>query len=94
MQTGSVSVRVLGGYLTLALAFGVTARAQDSTQATPLPTPARPGATTAIVTGTVISAQDSEPLKGVQVLVKGTRHWAITNPEGGVRLDRVQACPL
>jgi hypothetical protein len=67
----------------LVLACGAVAQAQDSTQARP--SGAR--SSTSAVTGIVISAQDSEPLMGVQVLIKGTRHWALTNQAGDFRLD-------
>lgn len=37
---------------------------------------------TAAVTGVITAAETGEPLMGVQVLVKGTRRWALTNHEG------------
>ncbi len=86
MHRVRASFRLLSGCLTLTLALGATARAQDSAQAPPSKT----DVTTAIVTGTVIGAQTGEPLMGVQVLIKGTRHWAITDQEGSFRLARVQ----
>jgi CarboxypepD_reg-like domain/TonB-dependent Receptor Plug Domain len=78
-------LRLASVCLALSLVCGPTARAQDSAQARP-PSPVT---TTSIVTGTVISAQDSQPLMGVQVLIKGTRHWAITNQNGRFRLERL-----
>jgi CarboxypepD_reg-like domain/TonB-dependent Receptor Plug Domain len=78
--------RHLSGCLTLALAFGTTARAQDSAQAGP----STSDPTTGSVAGVVISAQDSQPLMGVQVVIRGTRHWAITNQQGQFRLDQLK----
>lgn len=87
MHTVPASVRLLSGCLTLLLAFGAAAQAQDSAQVRQSDSASTGSPTTAIVTGTVISAQDSQPLMGVQVLIKGTRHWAITNQEGAFRLE-------
>jgi hypothetical protein len=83
MHSVPASFRFVSGLFALVLACGSVVQAQDSTQARPSST--RPP--TASVTGTVTSAQDSEPLMGVQVLVKGTRHWALTNQTGSFRLD-------
>lgn len=41
---------------------------------------------TATLTGTVTAAGTGEPLLGVQVIVTGTRIWALTNGEGVFRL--------
>jgi hypothetical protein len=76
------SFRFSSALLALVLTCAAVARAQDTTQAQPASTRALRSA----VTGTVISAQDSEPLMGVQVLIKGTRHWALTDQAGNFRL--------
>lgn len=82
MHSVPASLRFSSGLFALALASGSIARAQDTTQAKP----ANTRASTSAITGTVISAQDSAPLMGVQVLIKGTRHWALTNQVGSFRL--------
>ena len=91
MHHASASFRLLSGVLTLLLVSASSARAQqDTAQVTHGASATTGNVTTAIVTGTVRSAQDSEPLMGVQVLIKGTRHWSLTNHEGSFRLDRLQ----
>ena len=83
MHHAPLSFRLLSGLLTLVLASGSVARAQQEGAQAP---PSSGAGTTAIVTGTVISAQDSQPLLGVQVIIKGTHHWGLTNQRGRFRL--------
>jgi hypothetical protein len=45
------------------------------------------------ITGTVVAAQTGEPLMGVQVLVKGTRRWGLTNQEGVFRVTELKPGP-
>ena len=81
------SFRLLSGLVTLALASASAARAQQDSAQAPSSSSVP---TTAIVTGTVISAQDSQPLMGVQVIIKGTHHWGLTNQRGRFRLAGLQ----
>ena len=83
MHHAPLSFRLLSGLLTLVLASGSVARAQLEGAQAP---PSSGAGTTAIVTGTVISAQDSQPLLGVQVIIKGTHLWGLTNQRGRFRL--------
>ncbi len=70
----------------LALAAPARAQTQDST--------ARAQAPTAGIAGTVVAAQTGEPLLGVQVLIKGTRRWGITNQDGIFRLVGLKPGPV
>jgi iron complex outermembrane receptor protein len=68
----------------------VAARRPLTAQDPPPPPPPPPAAqqvATAGVSGIVTAAQDSLPLMGVQVVIRGTRRWAITNQEGAFRLE-------
>ena len=53
----------------------------------------QPQAATAVVIGIVTAAQTGEPLMGVQVLIRGSRRWAITNQDGAFRLDGLKPGP-
>jgi hypothetical protein len=68
----------------LVFAAQASAQTQDSTRA-PVPT--------AVITGTVVSAQNGEPLMGVQVLIRGTRRWSITNQDGIFRVGDLKPGP-
>ncbi|MBI2401471.1 MAG: carboxypeptidase regulatory-like domain-containing protein [Gemmatimonadetes bacterium] len=78
--TGRTLSRVAGGVV-LALSFSARspARAQDQQAQQP--------AATAAVVGVVTAAQTGEPLMGIQVVIRGSRRWAITNQDGAFRLD-------
>lgn len=80
------SLRFAAAICLLALATEARAQSQDST--------ARAQGLTAGITGTVIAAQTSEPLLGVQVLIRGTRRWGITNQEGIFRLNGLKPGPV
>jgi iron complex outermembrane receptor protein len=49
---------------------------------------------TAAVVGIVTAAQTGEPLMGIQVVIRGSRRWAITNQDGAFRLDSLKPGPL
>jgi iron complex outermembrane receptor protein len=72
------------------LALGLTAAPQIRAQAQPAQ---QSNAATAGVSGIVTAAQTGEPLMGVQVIIKGTRKWAITNQEGAFALGSVKPGP-
>lgn len=76
LRTVTTSLRFAGA--TLGLALASYAHAQDQTAQ-------KPTATAGII-GTVSSAQNGEPLMGIQVLVKGTRRWTVTNQDGAFQL--------
>lgn len=80
------SLRFAAAICLLAVATQARAQSQDST--------ARAQGLTAGITGTVIAAQTSEPLLGVQVLIRGTRRWGITNQEGIFRLNGLKPGPV
>lgn len=42
------------------------------------------------IRGTVISAEDQQPLPGVSVLIKGTTHGTVTDIDGNYTLDAAQ----
>jgi hypothetical protein len=80
-----ISLRSAAAACLLVLAAHARAQAQDSTSRARTPT--------AGITGTVVAAQTGEPLMGVQVLIKGTRRWGLTNSEGLFRVTGVQPGP-
>ncbi len=80
------SLRSAAAVCLLALATQARAQSQDST--------ARAQGLTAGITGTVVGAQTGEPLLGVQVLIRGTRRWGITNQEGIFRLAGLKPGPV
>lgn len=80
------SLRFAAAICLLAVATQARAQSQDST--------ARAQGLTAGITGTVIAAQTSEPLLGVQVLIRGTRRWGITDQEGIFRLNGLKPGPV
>lgn len=81
LHSSALRCQLLG--LVAGLALVGPARAQDSLQAKPAD---RPQGATAGVSGIVTAAQSGEPLMGVQVIIKGTRRWAITNQDGAFHL--------
>jgi hypothetical protein len=77
--TGSILPRVAGALaFSLSLATPRPIRAQDQ--------PGQQQAATAVVAGIVTAAQTGEPLMGIQVVIRGSRQWAITNQDGAFRL--------
>ena len=48
---------------------------------------------TSVVAGVVTAAQTGEPLMGIQVVIRGSRRWAITNQDGAFRLDGLKPGP-
>jgi hypothetical protein len=80
-----IPLRSAAAACVLALAAHAWAQAQDTTAHAPTPTSG--------ISGTVVSAQTGEPLLGVQVLIKGTRRWSITNQDGIFRVTGVKPGP-
>lgn len=81
-----ISLRFAAAACLLALPAQARAQAQDST--------ARAQGATSGITGTVVAAQTGEPLMGVQVVVRGTRRWGITNQEGAFRVAGLKPGPV
>lgn len=77
------------GTLVLALSLGapVPVRAAQEQQGQ------QQQAATSVVTGVVTAAQTGEALMGVQVVIRGSRRWAITNQDGVFRLEGLKAGP-
>lgn len=50
-------------------------------------------AATSVVAGIVTAAQTGEPLMGIQVVIRGSRRWAITNQDGLFRLEGLKPGP-
>ncbi len=50
-------------------------------------------AATSVVAGIVTAAQTGEPLMGIQVVIRGSRRWAITNQDGAFRLEGLKPGP-
>ena len=50
--------------------------------------------TTQVVTGTVVSAKDGEPLIGVNVLQQGTDNGVVTDINGNFTLSVIVPCEL
>jgi hypothetical protein len=48
---------------------------------------------TSAVAGIVTAAQTGEPLMGIQVVIRGSRRWAITNQDGAFRLEGLKPGP-
>ncbi len=85
MRTVITSLRFAGAAWLLALATQGVARAQDQQ--------AQQSAATSEVAGVVTAAQTGEPLMGVQVVIRGTRRWGITNQDGAFRLRGLKPGP-
>lgn len=79
------SLRLAGAGVALSLATASPSGAQAQQ--------AQESTNTAGVTGLVTAAQTGEPLMGVQVIIKGTRRWAITNQEGAFALTAIKPGP-
>ena len=82
------SFSLVAGSVVLALSVSTQrpGRAQDP--------PNQQAAATAVVAGIVTAAQTGEPLMGIQVVIRGSRRWAITNQDGAFRLERIMPGPL
>ncbi len=78
-------LRFAGAACVLALATHSLARAQDQQ--------AQQQTASAAVAGTVTAAQTGEPLMGVQVVIRGTRRWGITNQDGAFHLAALKPGP-
>jgi hypothetical protein len=80
-----ISLRSAAAVCLLAFAAHARAYAQDSTSRAQTPTSG--------ITGRVVAAQTGEPLMGVQVLIRGTRRWGLTNQEGVFRVTDLKPGP-
>ncbi len=81
-RTVPTPLRFAGAACLLAVATHSLARAQDQ--------PAQQQAPSSAVAGVVTAAQSGEPLMGVQVVIRGTRRWGITNQDGSFHLGALK----
>jgi hypothetical protein len=78
-----VSFRLLNSLMTFLLASGTAVHAQDTVQTRPPREQTEPSAG---IGGIVTATHTGQAVMGVQVILKGTRHWVITDQNGSFQL--------
>jgi hypothetical protein len=86
MRSAPTYGRLLSDIIMLVIVSSGVARAQDTLRVRGT----SEDASSTGITGTVTATQTGEPVMGVQVLVKGTRRWAVTDQDGSFQLERLQ----